>query len=149
VRLVAADDSGTGGTPLPFLAALAVIVLVLIGIGGMAFLRRHADTEREAVVRAALAQNDALQRLDYRDFRSHTCAQLAGVEAEVIAQQRDSSAAKGARYVDDVSGVSIDGDRATASVTYSFGHSRDAKIGTATTFAREDGVWRVCTPGPR
>ena len=86
----------------------------------MTLSNRGDDTEREAVVRAALAQNDALQRLNYPDFRANTCAQQAGVEAEVLARQRDSVATKGARYVDNVTGMSIDGDQATATVIYYF-----------------------------
>jgi hypothetical protein len=148
VPVVAGDNGDTAASPLPFLGALVIVVLVVIGIGMVTMLHHDADDEREAVVRAALAQNDALQRLDYPDYRANTCAAQSGPEGDVIARQRDSSAAKGARYVDNVTGVSIAGDRATAGVTYSFGRSRDAKIDTATTFAREDGVWRVCSPGP-
>lgn len=146
---MAADDIGTSVSPLPFLGALAIVVLVVIGIGAVTISRRGADNEREAVVRAVLAQNDALQRLDYPGYRANTCSALSGAEADVLARQRDSSAAKGARYVDNVAGVSVGGDSATASVTYSFGRSRDATIDTAMTFAREDGVWRVCSPGPQ
>ena len=114
----------------------------------MTWTNRGTDTEREAVVRAAVGQNDALQRLDYADFRANTCAQQAGVEAEVLARQRNSVAAKGARYVDNVTGVSIDGDRATANVSYYFAVDKDDKVDTVTDFVREDGAWRVCSPGP-
>ena len=142
------DDADDGATPWPFIGALAIIVLGVLGIGVMTWANRGADDEREAVVRAALGQNDALQRLDYGGFRANTCAQQVGVEAEVLARQRGSVAAKGARYVDNVTGVSIDGDRATANVSYYFAADKDAKIDTVATFAREDGGWRICSPGP-
>ncbi len=134
---------------MPFIAALVIIVAVVIGIGVMTLRNRGGDSEREAVVRAALAQNDALQRLDYGGFRASTCATEAGVEADVIGAQKKSVTEKGARYVDNVTGVTVDGDKATATVQYHFDSDKDAKIDTATSFVREDGTWRVCTAGPR
>jgi hypothetical protein len=142
------DDDTDGATPWPFIGALAVILLVVIGIGLMSLLNRGSDDQREAVVRAALGQNDALQRLDYGAYRANTCAQLAGTEVDTVARQHSSVAAKGPRYVDNVTGVSVDGDNATAQVSYYFDKSKDDKIGVATTFVREDGTWRVCTAGP-
>ena len=100
------------------------------------------------MVRAALGQNDALQRLDYADFRANTCAQEAGAEADVLARQRNSVEDKGARYVNNVTSVTVQGDRASADVSYYFAGARDVKYDVPTTFVREDGTWRVCTPGP-
>jgi hypothetical protein len=54
----------------------------------------------------------------------------------------------GERFVDDVTDVVIDGDRATAKVTYHFDRTPDAKTGVAMTFTREDGAWKVCSTGP-
>lgn len=142
---------GSGGdarSALPFLAALAIIVLVVAGIGLMTLARRGEDSQREAVVRAALGQNDALQRVDYAAFRANTCAQQAGKETEVLDRQRSSAAQRGARYVDNVTGVTIDGAKATANVVYYFGNTKDTKIDSTTTFVREDGAWRVCSPAP-
>jgi hypothetical protein len=42
----------------------------------------------------------------------------------------------------------IDGDRATATVTYHFDKAPDTKTGVATTFVRKDGAWKVCSTGP-
>jgi hypothetical protein len=53
-----------------------------------------------------------------------------------------------ARFVDDVAGVVIDGDRATGTVTYHFDKAPDAKTAVAMTFVREDGSWKVCSTGP-
>ena len=47
------------------------------------------------------------------------------VEADFLARQRDSVAKNGERYVDDVKDVRIDGDRATATVTYHFDKTAD------------------------
>ena len=57
-------------------------------------------------------------------------------------------AQEGARYVDDVTGVAVDGDRATANVSYHFDKAPDTKTGVDTTFVREDGAWQVCSAGP-
>ncbi len=146
--MIGRKPDADGASVAPFMAALAIIVLVVIGIGLMTFARGGDDDQREAVVRAAIANNDALQRLDYADFRANTCAQQAGAEAEVLNRQRESVAAKGPRYVDDVRNVEVDGDRATAIVVYYFDSAKDDKIETASSFVSEDGTWRVCTPGP-
>ncbi len=141
------DSSGTSAAP--FLAALAIIVLAVIGIGVVTLFRGGDDSRREAVVRAAIAHNDALQRLDYTAFEASTCAAQQGSEATVLDDQRASVAARGPRYVDDVLGISVDGDRATATVVYHFENSEDDKIETPSEFVNEDGTWRLCTLGPR
>jgi hypothetical protein len=43
-----------------------------------------------------------------------------------------------------VTAVTIDGDRAMATVTYHFDKSPDAKHDTDLLFARRDGSWTVC-----
>ena len=48
-------------------------------------------------------------------------------ENDVLARQRDSVAKQGDRYVDDVTDVVIDGDNATANVTYHFDKAPDTK----------------------
>jgi hypothetical protein len=136
-------------TATPFLAALAIIVLVVIAIG---LLNLSGDDEPPAdqqVARAAVGQNDALQRQSYADFRGYTCRAEEGSEGDVLAQQRDSVAKNGERFVDDITDVKIDGDRATAKVTYHFDKAPDTKTGVEMTFVREDGAWKVCSPGPR
>ena len=61
---------------------------------------------------------------------------------------RQSVAAKGARFVGNVTDVSISGETASAVVTYYFEHNRDDKTDVRTAIVREDGAWRVCTAGP-
>jgi hypothetical protein len=132
----------------PFLGALAVIVLIVIAVG---LFNLFADDELPAdqqVARAAVGQNDALQRQNYADFRGYTCGAQQGSEAEVLGRQRDSVAKHGERFVDDVADVVIDGDRATAKVTYHFDNAPDTKTGVEMAFVREDGAWKVCSPGP-
>ncbi|MDH6198135.1 hypothetical protein M2272_004794 [Mycobacterium frederiksbergense] len=131
-------------TMTPFLAALAIIVLVLIGVTLANVFGGRELSEDQLVGRAAVGQNDALQRENYADFSGYTCAEQRGTEAEFIARQRDSVAKHGARYVDDVTGVRIEGDRATATVVYHFENAPDNKLNNETTFVREDGNWRVC-----
>jgi hypothetical protein len=142
------DSAADRPTMAPFLGALAIIVLVVIVIGLFNVFGGSDVPEDQRVGRAAVGQNDALQRQNYADFRSYTCRSQQGVEADVLARQRDSVAKRGERFVDDVTDVVIDGDRATAKVTYHFGRAPDAKTGAAMTFTREDGAWKVCSTGP-
>jgi hypothetical protein len=93
-------------------------------------------------------QNDALQRGDYADFRGFTCGPQAGTEEKITARQRDSVAKRGQRFVDGVSNVKVDGDRATGSVTYHFDSAPDAKQTVEMSFVRDGGAWKVCSTGP-
>ena len=132
----------------PFLGALAIIVIVLIAIWFFNAFGGDRTPEDQQVARAAVGQNDALQRADFADYSTFTCRKLHGVEADVLAHQHDSTAKRGARFVDDVEDVKLDGDRATATVTYHFDKAPDEKTPVPTTFVREDGAWKVCSTGP-
>jgi hypothetical protein len=143
-----APDEADRPTMAPFLGALTIIVIVLITIWLFNVFGGDRTPEDQRVGRAAVGQNDALQREDFADFGSYTCEKLRGSEADVIARQRDSAAKRGARFVDDVTGVKIDGDRATASVTYHFDKAPEEKTPVPMTFVREDGAWKVCSTGP-
>ncbi|TGD89094.1 nuclear transport factor 2 family protein [Mycolicibacterium sp. CH28] len=135
-------------SPLPILIALSIAVIVLIGVGISWLVRGDGMSEDLKVSRAAIGQNDALQRESYPDFRKNTCTAEQDNEADVLARQQKSKLVHGARFVDDVTGVHIDGDRATATVVYHFEHAPDDKIKTPMTFVREGGDWTVCSPGP-
>jgi hypothetical protein len=135
-------------TMAPFLGALAIIVFVVIVIALFNIFGDHGTPSDQQVGRAAVGQNDALQRQDYAGFRTYTCRDQQGVQADVLARQRDSVDKRGERFVDDVTDVVIDGDHANANVTYHFGKAPDVKTGVPTTFAREDGAWKVCSTGP-
>ena len=132
-------------TATPFLAALAIISLVVIGIALVNYFSNDELTPEQQVVRAAVAQNDALQKDNYADFAKNTCRAEQGTEAEVLAGQRDSKDKQGRRLIDDVTDVVVNGDRATAKVTYQFDKAPDAKTDVATTFVLEDGAWKVCS----
>jgi hypothetical protein len=130
-------------TIAPFLGALAIIVLVVIGI--VVFNAFGGDSSRpEDVGVAVVGQNDALQRVDYGDYRKYTCGAKQGTESDIVAAQRDSAAKNGQRYVDDVTAIKIDGDTATAKVTYSFDKSRDTKTTSDVALVSEGGAWKVC-----
>jgi hypothetical protein len=142
------DAAADRPTIAPFLGALAIIVLVVIAIGLFNMFGSDDVPPDQQVGRAAVGQNDALQRRNYADFRSYTCRDQQGVEADVLARQRDSVSKRGERFVDDVTDVAIDGDHATAKVTYHFDKAQDTKTGVPMTFVREDGAWKVCSTGP-
>jgi hypothetical protein len=143
-----ADAAADRPTIAPFLGALAIIVLVVIAIVLFNVFGDDDFPPDQRVGRAAVGQNDALQRQNYADFRTYTCRDQQGVEADVLARQRDSVAKRGERFVDDVTDVAIEGDHATAKVTYHFDKAPDTKTGVAMTFVSEDGAWKVCSTGP-
>jgi hypothetical protein len=142
------DEAAERPTMTPFLGALAIIVIVVIAIWLFNAFEGDRTPEEQKVGRAAVGQNDALQREHFADFGAYTCRKLHGSEAETLAKQRDSAAKRGARFVDDVTDVKIDGDRATATVTYHFDKAPDEKTPVPMTFVREDGAWKVCSTGP-
>ncbi len=146
------DSQATPGdrpTAAPFMIALTIFVLVVIAIWLMNLFDDRTESADQQVARAAVGQNDALQRQNYSDFQGYTCPAHAGPEAEVLAAQRDSVAQRGERFVDDVTDVAIDGDRATAKVTYHFDNAPDDKRAVDMTFIRDGDAWKVCSPGPR
>ena len=134
-------------TMAPFLGALAIIVLIVCGIAVVNSFGSDGPTPEQDVNRAIVGQNDALQRQSYAAFRDFTCRAEQGSEADFLARQRDSVAKNGERYVDGVRNVRIDGDRAVAAVTYHFDKTPDTTSGAELTVAREDGTWKVCSPG--
>jgi hypothetical protein len=142
------ERTNDGSSPMPILIALGVVAVVLIGLGISWLVRGDGLSEDQRVGRAAVGQNDALQRESYPDFRKFTCAAQQGAEAEVIARQQQSKSAHGARFVDDITGVKIDGERATGTVVYHFERTSDKRIDSPMTFVREGGDWKVCSPGP-
>ncbi|HEY5150635.1 MAG TPA: lumazine-binding protein [Mycobacterium sp.] len=142
------ERENSGSSPMPILIALGVVAIVLIGLGISWLVRGDGLSEDQRVGRAAVGQNDALQRESYPDFRKFTCAGQQGAAAAVIAHQQQSKTAHGARFVDDVTGVKIEGERATATVVYHFERTPDKRIQSPMTFVREGGDWKVCSPGP-
>lgn len=143
------DDTGDSSSAMPILIALGLVAIAVVAITGLRALRGDEVRAEAGVDRAVVGQNDALQRQDYAGFVGFTCVGQQRSEAAVLGEQRQSSAANGARIVDDVRDPVIDGDRATATVVYHFENSADDKITTELTFARENGQWKVCSPGPR
>ena len=144
----AEDETSGGSTAMPFLAALVIIVFVVIGIALVNLFGGDGLSEDQRVARAAVGQNDALQRQDYAAFVGYTCGAQRTTEADFLARQRDSVNRQGARYVDDVTGVHIDADHATATVIYHFekdAGTKSSPINATTSFVREDGEWRVCS----
>jgi hypothetical protein len=128
----------------PFLGALAIILLVVIGIVAFTVFGSSDTTPDQQLRGAVIGQNDALQRQDYGDFRGFTCRAEQRSEADVLAGQRDSIAKAGERYVDEVSDIRITGDRATVKVTYHFGKTPNTTSSAPVTLLREDGAWKVC-----
>lgn len=144
-----AETEGDRSSPLPILIALGVVGIVLIAMVVLRVVRGDEVPDEAAVGRAAVGQNDALQREDFADFQLFTCVAEQGSANQMIAAQRQSKDARGARYVDDVKDITVTGDRASATVVYHFEKSESDKVSKPMTFVRESGDWKVCSPGPR
>ena len=142
------DEANDRPTMAQFLGALAIIVVVVIAIWLFSVFEGDRTPEDQRVGRAAVGQNDALQRENFADFSAYTCEKSRGSQTDMVAHQRDSATKRGARFVDDVTDVKIDGDRATATVIYHFDKAPDEKKPVPMTFVREDGAWKVCSTGP-
>ena len=63
----------------PFLAALAIIVIVVIAIWLINVFEGDRTPEDQRVGTAAVGQNDALQRGNFADFGTYTCVKVRGV----------------------------------------------------------------------
>jgi hypothetical protein len=139
------------GSLAPFIAAAAVFALVVVGVAVFTLTRGDGLTEEQRVGRAAVGQNDALQRQNYADYQRYTCSAAQGTEPNMLGAQQESVRQHGARYVDDVTDVTIDGDRATATVKYHYEKDPNGsdvskrQASTPLTFARQDGQWKVCS----
>lgn len=131
-------------TIAPFLGAFAVIAIVVIGIILFNVFGSSTTTPGDQVAQAAVGQNDAMQRQDYGKFRNLTCRTAQGSEVDFLARQRDSVAKNGERYLDDVTNIAVDGERASATVTYHFDKTAETKTPAEVSFVREDGAWKVC-----
>jgi hypothetical protein len=141
----ASDWPADRPTLAPFLGALAIILLVVIGIVAFSVFGGSDTTPDQQLRGAVVGQNDALQRQHYADFRGFTCRANQRSEADVLAGQRDSIAKSGERYVDEVSDIRIAGDRAAVKVTYHFDKTPDTTSSAEVTLVREDGAWKVCS----
>ena len=136
-------------TMAPFIGALIVIIVVVVGVfvlNAVGVVGGDRPSPDRDVRIAVVGQNDGLQRLDYARFQSFTCKAQYSTEADVIGKQRDSVVKNGQRYIDEVSDIRIDGDRATATVTTHFDKTPDQKPKAQVTLLREDGAWKVCAP---
>jgi len=142
------EDSGRA-TLMPIVTAMAIVAVALSAIFVLRLFLGDDLPDDDAVARAVVGQNDALQRDSYTDFRGFTCMAQQGVENHVLADQKQSVSAKGHRYVDDVKDLTVTGDRATATVVYHFEKAADDKVAVPITVVRENGEWKVCSPGPR
>ena len=127
------EDSSTGSSVGPFLGALTIIVAVVIAIWLFNIFSGDELTDDQQIARAVSAQNAALQQRNYAEFLVYTCSEEWGEESEILDQQRDSVA----------------GDRATAEVTYYFDKDSDTKETVQVDLVRREGVWKVCSTGPR
>lgn len=144
-----AEPAENRSTAMPILTALAIVGILVVAFVVVRLFQGDAPPDENQIGRVTVGQNDALQREDYAAFRTFTCVAQQGTEAQVLADQRQSRAGKGARVVAGIADLAVTGDRATATVGYYFEQSAGEKASTQVSFVREDGEWKVCSQGPR
>ncbi len=142
------EESSTGSSAGPFLGALAVIVVLVVTVWLFNLLSGGEPTDDQQIARSVSAQNAALQGQNYAEYLVYTCSELSGDEKSILDRQRDSVDKRGERIIERVAGVNVDGDRATAEVTYYFDKDEDTKETAQISLVRRDGVWKVCSTGP-
>lgn len=142
------DEGNSGSSAAPFMIALVVVVLVLVGIGLTNMFSAERNSDQEQIIRAAIGQNDALQRVDHPAYADYTCPALAGSADDLALRQKNSVQARGARYLETINNIAVNGERATATVVYYFDSDKDEKVDAPTVFEKRDGRWQVCSSGP-
>ncbi|GAA3033763.1 hypothetical protein GCM10010528_13460 [Gordonia defluvii] len=138
-------DAPTRG---PIIAALAVVVvligLILIPQWLHPFASRVSDEDsvRMAVNNHYTAQN----ALNYDTFTRWTCAAKLPPRDEFLTRATASRDVNGPIVIPPgkIADVAINGDRASATVSWHYGKKTDAVTTTATTLVRQDNQWKVC-----
>ena len=136
----------------PFLVALGVVVVAVVGIG-ISYLIRPADDRMSTDAQIQHAVNDvytARNELDYTRYRESVCAaELASGsfpdEDAFVEQNRVSFEENGQIVIPEISDIAVNGDRATAQVHWHFDETPDSEQVTDVVVVREDGDWKVCT----
>ena len=136
-------------TFMPIAIALAIVVVALGSIWVLRLFRTDEVPDEGLAGRAVVGQNDALQRENYPDFLAYTCIAQQGTETQVLAAPTPCTSAKGTRVAAHARALPVSGGRATGTVVYHFEKSAENKISTPMTFVRENGGWKVCSPGAR
>lgn len=125
-------------TPWPFIAAVAVIGLIVAGIV-IAGLLSPADenvSDSQRVQTAVTNFVAAHNKNDEPQLRAATCAEFDAAKSPLPQRSGEVS-------VDRVEAAVVDGDRATAEVTTKHDDATDPV--TNWKFTRTDGEWRVCS----
>ena len=149
------DADGTPAAPRswkdawPFLVALGVIVVAVVGLG-LSYLLRPAEERVTDSTRVQYAINDyytARNASDYTAYREHTCAaDLASpsfITEQVFSEQNRDRRDNPIQI--DITDLTVDGDRAQAQVHWHLKNSSDQKHTVPTVVVRENGEWKVCT----
>ena len=138
-------EGGERGSLWPFGAALAVFALVVIAVAVFTFTRDDGLTDEQRVGRAAVGQNDALQRQDYADYQRYTCARRKALKLTSLLRN-------GIRRVSTAPGTSTTSPASRSTTTErprpwptTSRRTPNSKRTTELTFVRQDGQWKVCS----
>lgn len=140
-----ARDAPTKG---PFLAALAVVVLVIGVILIVQWVRPFDGrvSDDDAIRMAVNDHYTALNALNYETLKMSTCAAKVPPLETFLETNRKLRDANGMRIIPagKIADISINGDHATTNVTWHYEKNAAAVTTTPTTLIRQDERWKVC-----
>ncbi len=141
-------DQRDAPTMWPMLAAIAVVVILL----GVVFIYQWTRPFSDRVgpddeVRIAINNHYTAQNaLNYQSFSEWTCAAKTPPREEFLKKNGPSRDANGKIVIHDggIADVAINGDKASAVVTWRYEKKPDQPTTTPTTLVRQGDQWKVC-----
>ncbi|MBT0566163.1 hypothetical protein [Williamsia sp. CHRR-6] len=135
---------------LPFIIAVAVVVIVVGAVGIMHIVRPASDrlTEPAKVTRAINDYYTAKNALNYQNFQKASCSKDVAASGFPTQQQfaddtRAARAGNGNIVITDITETAINGTTATANVHWHYNDKPDTTI-FPLTLARDGETWKVC-----
>lgn len=132
----AADDPD-GGTPWPFMGALLIVVLLIVGVVGAQMLSPAQDelSDEQRIERTVADYVSAHNETDTEILARLRCAELPEQEAPL-------ADVEGNVQLQATQDIAVDGDRATVDVRATVDGTSQIETWQV---VRVDSVWRVCT----
>lgn len=135
----------------PFLVALAVVVIAVVGILSSNLLRPATDRASDPA-QVQMVINDAYtarNSLDYGAYRSATCAREVNAptfptEQTFVADNTTSREANGHIVIPEITDITVTGDTATATAHWHYDKHPEQKQTDKVALVRENGDWKVC-----
>ncbi len=130
-------DDTDGGTPWPFMGALLIVVLLIVGVVGTQMLSPAQDelSDDQRIDRTVADYVSAHNENDTDILERLRCAELPAEEAPL-------ADVEGNVQLQATQDIAVDGDRATVDVRATVDGTSQIETWQV---VRVDSVWRVCT----